>query len=885
MIWRRINRSLGTKLALVMVLVALAPLLAVSVLGARIVLGRLEREVMSQTRETGEISLNLLLRRVQRIAEETQRLAETPELHELVALEPELVPRFLHVRARMQHMALVEVALVDRDVVARVWPRQWRRAQRTNLQSGPDSEHLRRALDYERHISFERVAGQVVVRSAAPIVDAMFVLRGAVVITMPLDEQMADYVRGVVQAEIGFLVGSTPVASTFVDASGTRLAGYRPDDELAREVRWGRTAVARAVVGGQGYALAFVPLQTARGHRIGMMSVGVSLAQLQHATASALRSLTFGVAGGLIFAVVIAYVVGRRITVPVARLRQGARSIASGNLELELKVDAEDEIGDLARALQKMTGALREHQERLAARVRELSTLHQIGRAVSSVISLERVLKLVVEEVVGVLGAERGVLLLLEGDSLRQGAEVGLSSSTTDTKPMPEAWEAGARSAIEQHGVVVQETTLYVPLETRDRVMGALVAARRERAGEFSEGDLRLVVTFCDQAATAIENARLYDEVRRFSQDLEQQVMQRTRELRDANREMERTLSELKEAQAQLIHSEKMAGLGLLVASVAHEINTPAGAIHGASQSLTETVDRLVGRLRQLMDCGLTADEAGRLFRNVGHIRGGISGAQTLPPVELRRRSREFEVVLERLDVPKSRRMARRIVEAGATGIVDCIANLGRKVPPELMVGVTEDFVFLERSCTSIQAAIGSIVRLVSTLRTYAHADQTSVAEVDLTDGIETALTILHNTMRYGITITRRYGEGLPVVPVFVDELNQVWTNLIQNSVQAMRGQGIIEIETFRQDQYVGVRVADDGPGISEEVLPHVFEPFFTTKPRGEGTGLGLSIAQKIVNKHGGRIEVVSRAQRTVFTVLLPLSGPPGPERPDHAGT
>jgi signal transduction histidine kinase/HAMP domain-containing protein len=873
-LWRWINRSLGTKLAVVMVLVALLPLLTVSALGARIALGRLERGVMRQTEETAQIALNLLLRRVQRISEETTRLAETPELHELVALEPELVPRFLSVGAKLRTVALVEIALVDRSVAARVFPGHRRREDWARLFSKPDSPHLTRALNYERYVSFECVDGRVVVRAAAPIVDSTFVLRGAVVTTMPLDEQLADYIRGVVQAEIGFLAGASPVASTFVDSGGRRVAGHRPSGDQTRAVERGRTALTQAMVGGREYALAFTPLQTVGGRRIGMMVVGISLRHLHLTKRSALRSLLLGSAGGLIFAIVIAYMMGRRITVPISRLRESTMSIAAGNLDLEVDVVTEDEIGDLALAFQTMTTALREHQERLAARVRELSTLHQIGRAVSSVLSPNEVLRLVVTEVVDVLGAERGVLLVADDDGgLTLSAAVGLPDRGAGER-LPEGWRDMARRVIEQHGALVEGTSLGVPLETRDRLLGALVAGRRDRAGSFSEGDLRLVVTFCDQAATAIENARLYDEVRRFSEDLEQQVLERTGELQEANRELEQALRELKEAQAQLIHSEKMAGLGTLVAGVAHEINTPAGAAHGSAQMLGETLARLVDRLRQLLESGVAPEAASAFFATANRIRDAQATRRPLSPIVIRRQSRELAETLEGHDVPDAKRLARRIVEARGVAIVRHVMELSGQVAPDLLVGLLEDLAYLERSATAIQTAIGSIVRLVRTLKTYAHADQAAVVDVDVTEGLETTLTLLHNALRYGITVHRKYDENLPKVPVFVDELNQVWTNLLQNSTQAMKGEGKIEIETFRAGDHVGVRITDDGPGIPEEALPRIFEPFFTTKPRGEGTGLGLSIVHRIVAKHGGRIDVDSRPGQTSFTVLLPLEGP-----------
>jgi two-component system NtrC family sensor kinase len=883
-LWRRVNRSLGTKLALVMVLVALLPLVIVSAMGARVTVGRLEREVRIQTRETAQIALNLLLRRVQRIADENARLSTTPELHELVALEPELVPRFLEARANLRTTALVEVALFDHSVVARVHPDHdpegWKQ-----LYSGPDSLHLRRALNYERYVTLEQVGRRLVVRTAAPIVDAMFVLRGAVATTMPLDQEMADFIRGVVDAEIGFLTGSRPVASTFLDLGGARLAGVGPPPAQAAEVMRGATALTVARVGGREYAVAFTPLQTVGGRRIGMMSVGVSREQLMHAKRSALRSLVLGALGGLIFAVVIAYLVGRRITVPVARLRQSTQAIASGNLDLEVTAETEDEIGDLAQSFQKMTLALREHQDRLAARVRELSTLHQIGRAVSSVLSLDQVLHLVVGEVAEVLGAERGALLMLDEEGgLLPRAEVGLPGREGE-KQLPGGWEEMGRAVVEQHGALVEGETLAVPLETRDRVVGALVVARRSGAGPFSESDLRLVVTFCDQAATAIENARLYDEVRAFSEELEGQVQRRTAELREANRELERTLNELKQAQAQLIHSEKMAGLGTLVAGVAHEINTPAASILGSAQALGETLERLVDRFPRMVGSGLTAEQFRRLLGDMARIRRAVVATRSASPVELRHRAREHAGRMEALGVPNALRLAGRIVEAGAEQVIERIIELRQQVAPELVVGVVEDVVYLERTSQSIQAATVAIARLVGTLKTYAHTDQAAVEEVDLTEGLETTLTILHNTLRCGITVTRRYDGDLPKVPVYVDQLNQVWTNLIQNSVQAMRGQGALEIETFRQgDDHVAVRVVDSGPGIEEETLGQIFEPFFTTKPRGEGTGLGLSIAKTIVERHGGRIEVASAGGRTTFTVLLPLDGPPRREEGERDG-
>jgi signal transduction histidine kinase len=174
----------------------------------------------------------------------------------------------------------------------------------------------------------------------------------------------------------------------------------------------------------------------------------------------------------------------------------------------------------------------------------------------------------------------------------------------------------------------------------------------------------------------------------------------------------------------------------------------------------------------------------------------------------------------------------------------------------------------------SLRTAIRRITRIVRALKSYSHLDQAKVTLSDVHEGIENTLVILSHELKYGINVTRKYAE-LPQLPVYVDELNQVWTNLIHNSVQALGGRGEIVIETRLDGDSVAVSVIDNGPGIPAGIRDRVFEPFFTTKAKGEGTGIGLGIVRQIVEKHGGRIEVDSRPGHTRFTVRLPVAGPP----------
>ena len=192
---------------------------------------------------------------------------------------------------------------------------------------------------------------------------------------------------------------------------------------------------------------------------------------------------------------------------------------------------------------------------------------------------------------------------------------------------------------------------------------------------------------------------------------------------------------------------------------------------------------------------------------------------------------------------------------------------------PIALVGYLERYAYLLRNTQAIRTAIRRITRIVGALKSYSHLDQAKVTVSDIHEGIENTLIILQHEMKYGIVVTKKFGE-LPQVPIYVDELNQVWTNILLNAIQALRGKGEIVIESELLGEEVMVSIIDNGPGIPPEIMDRIFDPFFTTKPKGEGTGLGLGITKQIVEKHGGRIAVASRAGATRFMVYLPVSGP-----------
>jgi signal transduction histidine kinase len=186
---------------------------------------------------------------------------------------------------------------------------------------------------------------------------------------------------------------------------------------------------------------------------------------------------------------------------------------------------------------------------------------------------------------------------------------------------------------------------------------------------------------------------------------------------------------------------------------------------------------------------------------------------------------------------------------------------------------------------SEIVVGTNRIVELVRALKMYTYMDQAPVQDVDVRQGLENTLVILHNKLKQGVTVVREFDPHLPLIHAYASELNQVWTNLIDNAIDAMQGEGALTIRARRAGDWVEVQFEDDGPGVPADLRSKLFDPFFTTKAPGEGTGLGLAISRNIiVKKHGGRFELESRPGRTRFTVLLPIGVGPGDAPGDEPG-
>jgi two-component system NtrC family sensor kinase len=265
-------------------------------------------------------------------------------------------------------------------------------------------------------------------------------------------------------------------------------------------------------------------------------------------------------------------------------------------------------------------------------------------------------------------------------------------------------------------------------------------------------------------------------------------------EVKNVLTDLEKTNRHLQEAQTQLVQSEKMASLGQLVAGIAHEINTPIGAVNSMHDTLFRTLERLKAIIQQ--------------------------------------------------ELPE-----------------DC------KQIPKLEAA----FKLIDDSNSVIKSGAERVINIVTRLKSFARLDEAELKTVDIHEGIEDTLVLIHHELKHNITIVKDYGD-IPPISCFPSQLNQVFLNFLVNSKQAIKDKGTIRISTFAKNKKVHIKFSDDGVGIPKESLRRIFDPGFTTKGIGVGTGLGLSISYNIIQNHRGEIKVESEwGKGTDFLIILPM--------------
>jgi signal transduction histidine kinase len=330
--------------------------------------------------------------------------------------------------------------------------------------------------------------------------------------------------------------------------------------------------------------------------------------------------------------------------------------------------------------------------------------------------------------------------------------------------------------------------------------------------------------------------------------------------------------SRLRSTEAALRQNAKLASLGTLAAGLAHELNNPAAALSHSARALPEAVSELEARARHVGSLALESALVARL----ASLCGGSANRALADPGGLNQLEDDIAAWLDAGGIPRSFELAGPLALGGWTPAR--LQEVAGQVPAAHAAAVLE---WLAACCAvaalveESRAAATAISDIVQAVKAHSYLGQAPIQRVDVRDGLESTLVVLRGRIKAGIRIVRDYAPDLPRIEAYGGELNQLWSNLIDNAILAVGTEGTITLRAAPRDGGVVVEVSDTGPGIPAAQLPRIFDPFFTTRPPGSGTGLGLHVAHTIVRRHRGAIDVASRPGRTVFTVQLPLRLPP----------
>lgn len=318
---------------------------------------------------------------------------------------------------------------------------------------------------------------------------------------------------------------------------------------------------------------------------------------------------------------------------------------------------------------------------------------------------------------------------------------------------------------------------------------------------------------------------------------------------------------------------ERLESLGTMAAGLAHELNNPASAAKRTAFELADALKVLSRATAVFVDGGIEREQAAKLVDLQTRAMESLHNRKALDALDAADREDELEQALEAAGAPEPWSLAEPYAQAGLDGaFVQEVVDAAPQVAPKALRWIAASL-SARQMAHELADATDQMSELVSAVKKYAYMDRGEVIEADLRDGIENTLTILrHKLKKTTIEVTRDYDESLGPVMVHGAELNQVWTNLLDNAIDALGSSGQISITTRRDGNCAEVDISDDGPGIPREIADRVFDPFFTTKDVGHGTGLGLDTARRIVvERHHGTLTLSSRPGATVFRVRVPL--------------
>lgn len=413
------------------------------------------------------------------------------------------------------------------------------------------------------------------------------------------------------------------------------------------------------------------------------------------------------------------------------------------------------------------------------------------------------------------------------------------------------------------------------PADAMFVVLEGQIQSRGEFGGEtvvFSTnaGDVTGILPFSRMKQFPLE-ARATTDVRilRFPATLFPELVQKMPEL--TKRLVGLMADRIRETTRMEQQRDRLASLGKLSAGLAHELNNPASAAKRAASQLREILKKVRDASLELGRRELTAAQKSEIEK----LEASFTQHTEVPldALQLSDLESQIDSLLRshgQNDLWQlAADLARRNIKPA--GLESLFAIMDADTARAALVRIAAS-VEIATLLNEIESGTSRISDLVRAIKEYTYMDQTPVQNVDVVKSLETTLTILNHKLKRGVTVQRDYQRVPLLVDSFGSELNQVWTNIIDNAIDAMGGKGELRVRTYRDDNCVVVEIADDGPGITADIEPHIFEPFFTTKKVGEGTGLGLDTALRIVKKHRGIIHVDSKPGDTRFQIWLPLA-------------
>jgi signal transduction histidine kinase len=320
--------------------------------------------------------------------------------------------------------------------------------------------------------------------------------------------------------------------------------------------------------------------------------------------------------------------------------------------------------------------------------------------------------------------------------------------------------------------------------------------------------------------------------------------------------------------EALLHQQEKMAALGTMSAGLAHELNNPAAAAQRSASLLREAPARWLGLTHKLETLAFQENLSEWLNGFMREASRRFERPLKLEPLEKIDMVDQLQSWLEANGIENAWEIAPALVNFGWTSeTLSELKDLSFFSTAIRWLGLGSQIV---TQLIEIQNTTERISQIVRAMKSYTYLDQAPLLEVDVHEGLENTLVIMEHKLKQGVMVKREYSPDLPHIEAYASELNQVWTNIIDNAIDAMQGQGQVILRTYEEMGQVVVEIIDNGPGIPAETLPRIFDPFFTTKPPGQGTGLGLHITQDIVvNRHHGLLLVESKPGETKFKVIL----------------